>query len=48
MLEKVVLVESDILTTLALVSVLAVGGNVGLVLLDVVALEVTLGTFQFL
>lgn len=48
MLEKVVLVESDILTTLALVGVLAVGGNVGLVLLDVVALEVTLGTFEFL
>ena len=48
MLQEVVLVEGEVVAALALVDVLGVGGDVVLVLLRVVGLELTLGALQLL
>ena len=48
MLQEVILVEGEVVAALALVDVLRVTGDVVLVLMRVVALEVTLGTLELL
>ena len=48
MLQEVILVEGEVVAALALVDVLGMAGDVVLVLLRVIALEIALGALEFL